>query len=163
MRNRLGNLLFVAAVLLAGATTGTAQVRAADDAPPEAVSRYVVGTRLGYITCSNKYRDYVAKWERFSFANEGQTTVTGSPPSDEDFRACVQETLGKGRNMYSEAAKQATSASAKASLKSYETAWEASLKTLGRPGGEKPVEYRARQAKVQAGLDELQRKVEQSK
>ena len=59
-----------------------AQIRAPDPAPPEAVSRYVVGTRLGYITCSNKYRDYVDKYERFVLVNEGQNTVTGSPPSD---------------------------------------------------------------------------------
>lgn len=137
-----------------------AQTRAADDAPPEAVSRYMVGTRLGYITCSNKYRDYVGKWDQFSFKNEGQTTVTGSPPSDADYRACVQETLVKGRDMYPAAAKQATTASAKAALKNYQTAWEASLSTLGRSGGEKPAEYKARQSKVQAQLDELQRKVE---
>src|SRR5688500_3845704 len=77
-----------------------AQIRAPDPAPPEAVSRYVVGTRLGYIPCSNKYRDYVDKYERFVLVNEGQNTVTGSPPSDEDYRACVQETLVKGRDMY---------------------------------------------------------------
>ncbi|MBA2412255.1 MAG: hypothetical protein H0V63_05450 [Burkholderiaceae bacterium] len=141
----------------------TVQARAAEDAPPEAVSRYMVGTRLGYITCSNKYRDYVGKWERFAFANEGQSTVTGSPPSDEDYRECVQETLAKGRGMYSGAAKQVTTASSRAALKDYQTAWESSLTTLGRTGGaggEKPLEYRSRQAKMQARLDEMQRKVE---
>ncbi|MEP6608689.1 MAG: hypothetical protein ABJA83_08415 [Burkholderiaceae bacterium] len=154
--------LISASVLCMAGISGTslAQMRPTDDAPPEAVSRYVVGTRLGYITCSDKYRDYVGKWERFSFANEGQTTVTGSPPADDDYRACVQETLAKGRAMYGSAAKQAMTTSGKAALKSYQNEWEASLKTLGRPGGEKPLEYRARQSKVQARLDELQRKVE---
>jgi len=148
----------VVAMLGIGGPTA-AQVRPADEAPPEAVSRYVVGTRLGYITCSNKYRDYVDKYDRFALVNEGQNTVTGSPPSDEDYRACVQETLVKGRDMYGPASKQ-TSTPSKAALKEYQTAWENSLSTLGRAGGEKPAEYRTRQSKVQARLDELQRKVE---
>ena len=154
--------LLAALWVVAVCSPAAAQTRATDDAPPEAVSRYTVGTRLGYITCSNKYRDYVDKWERFTLVNEGQNTVTGSPPPDDDYRACVQETLIKGRNMYGSASKQATlSTSAKAALKEYQTAWESSLNTLGRPGGsEKSREYRTRQSKVQARLDELQRKVE---
>ncbi|MGH6611832.1 MAG: hypothetical protein ACRECQ_16430 [Burkholderiaceae bacterium] len=138
-----------------------AQTRPADDAPPEAISRYMVGTRLGYITCSNKYRDYVDKWERFALVNEGQTTVTGTPPSDDDYRECVQETLVKGRNMYGPASKLSLSTPGKAVLKEYQTTWESSLTALGRPGGnEKARDYRTRQSKVQARLDELQRKVE---
>ena len=152
--------LFAAAVMVSISSAGVAQVRPADDAPPEAVSRYVVGTRLGYITCSNKYRDYVDKYDRFALVNEGQNTVTGTPPSDQDYRACVQETLVKGRDMYGPASKQASTTAAKAALKDYQTAWEGSLSNLGRPGGEKPAEYRARQSKVQGRLDELQRKVE---
>ena len=162
MKTMMGALLS-AAVLVAvvvGDAASAQQIRAADEAPPEAVSRYMVGTRLGYITCSNKYRDYVDKYDRFALINEGQNTVTGSPPPDDDHRACVQETLVKGRNMYGSAAKQATSTPAKAALKEYQTAWEASLTNLSRPGGEKPQEYRTRQGKVQARLDELQRKVE---
>ena len=159
MKSLTGALL--SAVLLAVLSNpAAAQVRAADDAPSEAVSRYMVGTRLGYITCSNKYRDYVDKWERFTLVNEGQTTVTGSPPADDDYRACVQDTLAKGRSMYGPVVKQTSTASAKAVLKDYQTAWESSLTTMGRPGGEKPGEYRSRQSKVQAQLDELQRKVE---
>lgn len=161
MKTIIGILLsataFAAAVL---SPTASAQGRAADEAPPEAISRYMVGTRLGYITCSNKYRDYVVKYDRFALVNEGQNTVTGSPPPDDEHRACVQETLVKGRGMYGSAAKQALSTPVKAALKEYQTAWEASLANLSRPGGEKPQEYRARQAKVQARLDELQRKVE---
>lgn len=151
----------IAAVWL-GSSSGAvaAQVRAPDPAPPEAVSRYVVGTRLGYITCSNKYRDYVDKYERFTLVNEGQNTVTGSPPSDEDYRACVQDTLLKGRGMYGSASKQTLTTASKGALKDYQVAWENSLTTLGRPGGEKPSEYRARQSKVLARLDELQRKLE---
>ena len=160
MKRRTTTLFALAAVMVSLSSTGLAQTRAPDDAPPEAVSRYMIGTRLGYITCSNKYRDYVDKYDRFAFVNEGQTTVTGSPPSDADYRACVQETLAKGRGMYGSATKQASTNSAKAVLKDYQTAWEGSLTTLGRPGGEKPSEYRVRQGKVQARLDELQRKVE---
>ncbi len=159
-RNNWVKFAVAAAVLSAGGSSAAAQVRAADDAPPEAVSRYVVGTRLGYITCSNKYRDYVVKYERFAMVNEGQNTVTGSPPSDGDYRACVQETLLKGRDMYGPASKQASTTAAKAALKDYQTAWESSLSNLGRPGGEKAAEYRTRQGKMQARLDELQRKVE---
>lgn len=152
------SLLLAVALGVAGLGGAAAQMKAADDAPPEAVSRYMVGTRLGYITCSNKYRDYVDKWERFNLVNEGQTTVTGSPPPDDDYRACVQETLVKGRSMYGMASKQIV---AKGALKDYQTAWEGSLTNLGRAGGgEKTRDYRARQSKVQARLDELQRKVE---
>ena len=156
------NLALLAAVSVMVTLSGAvvAQIRAPDPAPPEGISRYVVGTRLGYITCSNKYRDYVDKYERFALVNEGQNTVTGSPPSEEDYRACVQETLVKGRGMYGTASKQTATTASKAALKDYQTAWESSLSTLGRPGGEKPVEYRARQSKVQARLDELQRKLE---
>lgn len=156
----LSAAIFVGTSGVGSAQTRAAQARAADEAPPEAVSRYVVGTRLGYITCSNKYRDFVDKYDKFALVNEGQTTVTGSPPADDDYRACVQETLVKGRNMYSSAAKQAMTAPSKAALNDYQTAWESSLTTLGRPGGEKPRDYRTRQGKVQARLDELQRKVE---
>ena len=158
------NLIALISVTLLGvvaAASANAQIRPAGDAPPEAISRYMVGTRLGYITCSDKYRDYVGKWEKFSFANEGQTTVTGSPPDEVDYRGCVQETLVKGRNLYGGAAKSATAPSSKAALKDYQTTWEASLTSLGRPGGgEKPLEFRARQSKAQTRLDELQRKVE---
>ena len=153
-------LLAVGAVLASINGLSAAQIRAPDPAPPEAVSRYVVGTRLGYITCSDKYRDYVEKYDRFARVNEGQNTVTGSPPSDEDYRLCVQETLVKGRGMYGPASKLASTTPSKAALHDYQTAWESSLSTLGRPAGEKPSEYRARQNKVLARLDELQRKLE---
>ncbi len=160
MKQRILALYTAVALMLGVSASGAAQVRAADEAPPEAVSRYVVGTRLGYITCSNKYRDYVDKYDRFALVNEGQNTVTGSPPSDEDYRTCVQETLLKGRGMYGPASKQAATTAAKSALKDYQTAWESSLSNLGRAGGEKPAEYRSRQSKVLARLDELQRKVE---
>jgi hypothetical protein len=160
MKRKNMGLLAAAVVMVSISSYSLAQVRAADEAPPEAVSRYIVGTRLGYITCSNKYRDYVDKYDRFALVNEGQTTVTGSPPSDEDYRACVQETLVKGRGMYGPASKQVSTTAAKAALKDYQTAWEGSLTNLGRAGGEKPAEYRARQSKMQARLDELQRKLE---
>lgn len=159
--NRTSLALLAALCSLVGVNASSvAQVRAPDPAPPEAVSRYVVGTRLGYITCSNKYRDYVDKYERFTLVNEGQNTVTGTPPSDEDYRACVQETLVKGRDMYGTASKQTLTTASKGALKDYQTTWESSLTNLGRPGGEKPAEYRARQSKTLARLDDLQRKLE---
>lgn len=161
MKRNLIALMSATLLGLVVAATANAQMRPTNDAPPEAISRYMVGTRLGYITCSNKYRDYVGKWDKFSFANEGQTTVTGSPPEEDDYRGCVQETLVKGRNLYTAAEKSAGTASSKAALKDYQSTWEASLTSLRRPGGaEKLLEYRARQTRVQARLDELQRKVE---
>ena len=160
MKRKSLALLAAVAALISISASSVAQVRAPDPAPPEGVSRYVVGTRLGYITCSNKYRDYVDKYERFALVNEGQNTVTGSPPSDEDYRACVQETLVKGRGMYGSASKLTLTTASKGALKDYQTAWENSLTTLGRAGGEKPSEYRARQSKVLARLDDLQRKLE---
>lgn len=153
-------LLATVAAIVSLSGSGVAQTRAPDPAPPEAVSRYVVGTRLGYITCSDKYRDYVDRYERFALVNEGQNTVTGSPPSDEDYRACVQDTLVKGRDMYAPVSKQTLNSVSKGALKDYQTAWESSLSNLGRAGGEKPAEYRARQSKMLARLDELQRKLE---
>jgi len=156
-------LAWISAAVILAATVGidAASIREPDAAPPESISRYMVGTRLGYITCSNKYRDYVDRWDRFSLVNEGQNTVTGTPPSADDYRGCIQETLAKGRNMYGSAAKFASTNSAKAALKDYQSAWEGSLNTLGRTGGgEKPFEYRSRQSKVQAQLDQMQRKVE---
>lgn len=160
MKRKNMALLAAAALMASISGLGVAQIRAPDPAPPEAVSQYVVGTRLGYITCSNKYRDYVDKYDRFAMVNEGQNTVTGSPPSADDYRDCVQETLVKGRGMHGPAAKQTSTTASKAALKDYQTVWESSLSTLGRPGGEKPAEYRARQSKVLARLDELQRKLE---
>ncbi len=132
MKQKSLALLAAATALVSISASSVAQVRAPDPAPPEAVSRYVVGTRLGYITCSNKYRDYVDKYERFALVNEGQNTVTGSPPSDEDYRSCVQETLVKGRDMYGPASKQTMTTASKGALKDYQTAWESSLTTLGR-------------------------------
>ncbi len=75
MRKSLALLVVTVMVSICGAAV--AQIKAPDPAPPEAVSRYVIGTRLGYITCSDKYRDYVDKYERFALVNEGQNTVTG--------------------------------------------------------------------------------------
>ena len=160
MKRKTMGLFAVAAVMVSLGSSGVAQIRAPDEAPPEAVSRYVVGTRLGYITCSDKYRDYVDKYDRFALVNEGQNTVTGSPPSDEDYRVCVQETLLKGRGMYGPASKQVSTTAAKAALKDSQTAWEGSLSNLGRPGGEKTAEYRALQSIMQVRIDALERKLE---
>ena len=96
MKRNLFALISVAALGLTAVGASVAQIRAPDPAPPEAVSRYMVGTRLGYITCSNKYRDYVAQWDKFSFKNEGKTTVAGSPPSDAGLSSVRAGDIGQG-------------------------------------------------------------------
>ena len=126
----------VAAVVAIGGGAHAAQA-AADDAPPEAISKFVMGTRLGYITCSGKYRTYLEKWDLYALMNEGQSAPKGSPPSDEETSACVHETLLKGRNLYGTA-----------------------LKDVRRSEREKPQDFRVRQRKVEARLDALQATLE---
>jgi hypothetical protein len=135
MKTLLASLL-VAAVFAIGGGAHAAQA-AADDAPPEAISKFVMGTRLGYITCSGKYRTYLEKWDLYALMNEGQSAPKGSPPSDEETSACVHETLLKGRNLYGTALKETPAAAAKSAMKDYMTVWEGALKTR-RSEREKP-------------------------
>jgi hypothetical protein len=132
----------------------------ADDAPPEAISKFVMGTRLGYITCSSKYRSYLEKYELYALVHEGQARPQGAPPSDEDTAACVHETLLKGRNLYASALKDTPAAGAKSAMKDYMGTWEGALKDVRRAEREKPDQFRARQRKVEARLDSLQATLE---
>lgn len=149
----------VAAVVATGGAAHAAQA-AADDAPPEAISKFVMGTRLGYITCSGKYRTYLEKWDLYALMNEGQSAPKGSPPSDEETSACVHETLLKGRNLYGTALKETPAAAAKSAMKDYMTVWEGALKDVRRSEREKPQDFRVRQRKVEARLDALQATLE---
>jgi len=149
----------VAAVVTIGGGAHAAQA-AADDAPPEAISKFVMGTRLGYITCSGKYRTYLEKWDLYALMNEGQASPKGMPPSDEETAACVHETLLKGRNLYGTALKDTPAAAAKSAMKDYMTVWEGALKDVRRSEREKPQDFRARQRKVEARLDALQSTLE---
>jgi hypothetical protein len=149
-----------AAFIAIGGGAAQAAKSDADDAPPEAISKFVMGTRLGYITCTGKYRSYLEKWDLYALMNEGQSAPKGSPPTDEDTSACVHETLLKGRNLYGTALKETPAAAAKSAMKDYMTVWEGALKDVRRAEREKPQDFRVRQRKVEARLDALQATLE---
>ena len=129
-------------------------------APPEAVARFLMGTRLGYITCSGKYRSYLEKRDLYDLVNDGQANPRMALPSNEDATACVHETMYKGKSLHDSAAKQAGTPAAKTALREYMTAWEASLGSLQTKQPEKPRDFDTRQKKQEARLDELQQRVE---
>jgi hypothetical protein len=163
------HLLMAAALVLFNGLAGVAAAQAAevkakvaDEAPPEGVSRFLMGTRLGYITCSNHYRTYLEKRELYTLVNPNQTAST-APPSDEASAACVHETLLKGRSLYGDASKHATSPAAKAALRDYYTAWEQSLQSLRQPAPEQVRAYRERQQRTVSQLDTLQEKLERAR
>jgi hypothetical protein len=135
------------------------QSKVADPAPPEAVARFVMGTRLGYITCSGKYRSYLEKLDLYTLVNEGQSNPRMSEPSNEAASACVHETLLKGRSLYSEAARN-TAAGGRTALQEYMTSWEASLTALQPKQREKLREFDVRHKKQEARLDQLQAQLE---
>jgi hypothetical protein len=149
-------------VLLGAADAREAGAKTASDeaAPPAGVSRFLMGTRLGYITCSGKYRSYLEKLDLYTLVNQGQSNPRMSQPSNEDSSACVHETLLKGRSLYNDASRHAIAPAAKTALKEYMTAWEASLSTLNAKQPEKVREFDVRQKKQEARLDELQARLE---
>lgn len=154
--------LLVAAAALAGATAGArdSAVRFDEKAPPEAVARFLMGTRLGYITCSSKYRTYLEKKDLYDLVNDGKGNARMDMPSGEEAAACVHATVFKGKSLYDAASKQAAAPAAKSALREYMTAWEASLGALQAKQPEKPREFEARHRKQEARLDELQKRVE---
>jgi hypothetical protein len=158
MKTFLAAALAAAVVAIGGAAHAAKST--ADDAPPEAISKFVMGTRLGYITCTGKYRSYLEKWDLYALVNEGQAAPKGSPPTDEETSACVHETLLKGRNLYGSALKDTPAAAAKSAMKDYMTVWEGALKDVRRAEREKPQDFRVRQRKVESRLDDLQAKLE---
>ena len=133
-----------------------------EPAPAPAVSRLLMGTRLGYITCSGKYRAYLEKRDLYELvSDDGIATPRGmDPPSSEDTTACVHETVYKARGLHDAAATQAGTPAAKTALREYMTAWQASLTSIESRQPEKPREFDVRQKKQEARLDELQRRVE---
>jgi len=133
-----------------------------ETAPPEAVARFLMGTRLGYITCSGKYRSYLEKRDLYDLVNDGQPNPRMALPSSEEAAACVHETMYKGKSLHDSAAKQTGTPAAKTALREYMTAWEASLASLQAKQPEKPREFDARQKKQEARLDELQKRLEAS-
>jgi hypothetical protein len=155
-------------VLVAIATVGSpAQpkdktARMEDPAPAPAVARFLMGTRLGYITCSGKYRSYLEKRDLYELvSDDGLATPRRlEAPSSEETTACVHETAYKAQSLREAAAKHAMTPAAKTALREYTTAWEASLRSLDPKQPEKPREFDARQKKQEARLDELQQRVE---
>ncbi len=159
-------LRLIVSLLLASTALGAHAkdmvVKADESAPPEAVARFLMGSRLGYITCSGKYRTYLEKRDLYDLVNDGKASEKMTPPSNEEAVACVHETMYKGRSLYDAAAKNAAAPAAKTALREYMTAWEASLAGLPAKQVEKPREFEARQKKQEARLDELQKRVEAS-
>src|SRR5512135_1491064 len=160
MAHRLLSIVLAALVLVVTAVGAKNIIASADPAPPEAVARFLVGTRLGYITCSGKHRAYLEQRDLYDLVNEGQPNPRMTLPSNEEATACVHATTYKGKGLYDAAARHATSPAAKAALREYMTAWQASLIDLSSKPAEKPREFDARQKKQEARLDELQQRVE---
>ncbi|MGB2816593.1 MAG: hypothetical protein WBA53_07980 [Burkholderiaceae bacterium] len=159
---RLLVALLLASMALVGPSVDAKDTLAKADepAPPEAVARFLMGTRLGYITCSGKYRSYLEKRDLYDLVNDGQANPRMAPPSNEEATACVHETMYKGKSLHDSAAKQAPSPTGKTALREYMTAWEASLTSLQARQPEKVREFDVRQKKQEARLDELQKRVE---
>ncbi len=138
----------------------SAQTASPEATPTASTSQFVMGTRLGYITCSEKYRTYLEKWELYALMNEGQREPRGAPPSDADVSDCVHQTALRGSALYKDALKRATTPKARAAYSEYMVAWEAALKGIRRPERETVQQYRARQKQVEDKLNALQSKLE---
>jgi hypothetical protein len=138
------------------------RVTAEDPAPPPVVARLLMGTRLGYITCSGKYRSYLEKRDLYELVSDDgiATPRRMDVPSAEETTACVHETMYKVRSLHDAAAKQAATPLAKTALREYMTAWQASLTSLESKQPENPRDFDTRHKKQEARLDELQRRVE---
>jgi hypothetical protein len=125
-----------------------------------AVSQFVMGTRLGYITCSDKYKTYLEKLELYSLVYEGQREPKGTPPTDSEVADCVHQTALRGSGLYKEAVRSATTPKAKAAFGEYMVAWEAALKGIRKPQRETVQQYRARNKQVEERLNALQERLE---
>ena len=135
-----------------------------DAAPPPAVSRFLMGTRLGYITCSGKYRAYLEKRDLYELVSDDgiATPRRMDPPSTEETTACIHATVYKAQGLRDAAAKQAMTPAAKTALREYTTAWEASLRSIESKKPENPREFDARQRALDASLERLQARVEET-
>jgi len=144
----------------APATSPPAVPAAKAEAPSAAVSRFVMGTRLGYITCSDKYKSYLEKWELFALVTEGQREPQGTPPSDAEVADCVHQTAQRGNALYKDAVKGAATPKIRSAYGDYMTAWDSALKGIRRSERESVDQYRKRQKKVEDQLNELQSRLE---
>jgi len=144
----------------APATPAPATPPAKAEAPSAAVSRFVMGTRLGYITCSDKYKSYLEKWELFALVTEGQREPQGTPPSDAEVADCVHQTALRGNALYRDAVKGAATPKIRSAYGDYMTAWDSALKGIRKSERESVDQYRKRQKKVEDQLNELQSRLE---
>lgn len=152
---------FVLAILpLLSASAQTPAVTSSKSATE--VSKFLVGTRLGYITCADKYRTYLERWELYALVTEGQKDPKGTPPSDADTAECVHLTGVKGQGLYKDALKFAGAPKARTAFEEYMTAWNASLKDIRKKDRETVSAFRARTRKVEERLNQLQSRVEAS-
>jgi hypothetical protein len=141
-------------------TIAIAQLAVKESTTLPAVSQFVMGTRLGYITCSDKYRTYLEKWELYSLVNEGQRDPKGTPPADNEVADCVHQTALRGSGLYKDALKSATTPKAKAAFGDYMVAWDAALKGIRKSQRESVQQYRVRQKQVEDKLNTLQARLE---
>jgi hypothetical protein len=151
---------FVLLLSLGLPLSSTAQTAAVEPKPTAEVSKFVMGTRLGYITCSEKYKAYLEKWELYSLVTEGQRAPQGTPPSDADVADCVHQTALRGNALYKDALKSAETPKAKSAFSEYMVAWDAALKSIRKPGRESLQQYRVRQKQVEERLNSLQVRLE---
>lgn len=142
------------------AGNAAAQTARLDPSPTPAVAQFVMGTRLGYITCSDKYRTYLEKYELYALVTEGQRAPQGTPPSDAEVADCVHQTSLRGTSLYKGAVGAATTPKARAAFSEYMVAWDAALKSIRKPERETVQQYRARQKQVEEKLNTLQQKLE---
>jgi hypothetical protein len=137
----------------------SAQAPAASKSATE-MSKFLIGTRLGYITCADKYRGYLERWELFALMTEGQKDPKGTPPSDADVADCIHMTGIKGQALYKDAVKAAPAPKSKTAFEEYMTAWNASLKDIRKKDRESVSAFRARTRKVEERLNQLQSRLE---
>lgn len=139
-----------------------AQTARVEPTPTAEVSKFVMGTRLGYITCSEKYKAYLEKWELYSLVTEGQRAPQGTPPSDAEVADCIHQTALRGNALYKDALRSAETPKAKSAFSEYMVAWDGALKSIRKPGRESVQQYRVRQKQVEERLNALQARLEVS-
>lgn len=142
--------------------TSMAQTARVEPTPTAEVSKFVMGTRLGYITCSEKYKAYLEKWELYALVTEGQRAPQGTPPTDADVADCVHQTALRGNALYKDALRSAETPKAKAAFSEYMVAWDGALKSIRKSGRETVQQYRVRQKQVEERLNTLQARLEVS-
>lgn len=152
--------LLLALMLGLGPVGASAQTARTEPSPTPAVSQFVMGTRLGVITCSDKYRTFLEKQELYALMTEGQRAPQGTPPSDAEVADCIHQTSLRGTSLYKSALAATSNPKARAAFSEYMVAWEAALKGIRGPQKETVKQYRARQKQVEDRLNTLQQKLE---